>query len=129
MAKLRLASRMLIHFKSDYQGAWPPLIYNVILSDKQLNSGERVNGRAKDMRLQIEAKICLCQNCIYFVVVHLTNMETTNTYTHTHTHTQYYGGGNYVILSIAVGFRLRYIYIYICVCVYIHLITFTSTRA
>ena len=116
MAKLRLASRMLIHFKSDYQGAWPPLIYNVILSDKQLNSGERVNGRAKDMRLQIEAKICLCQNCIYFVVVHLTNMETTNTYTHTHT--QYYGGGNYVILSIAVGFRLRYIYIYMCVCIY-----------
>ena len=27
MAKLRLASRMLIHFKLDYQEAWPPLIY------------------------------------------------------------------------------------------------------
>ena len=27
VAKLRIASRMLIHFKLDYQGAWPPLIY------------------------------------------------------------------------------------------------------
>ena len=27
VAKLRLASRMLIHFKLGYQGAWPPLIY------------------------------------------------------------------------------------------------------
>ena len=27
VAKLRLASRMLIHFKLHYQGAWPPLIY------------------------------------------------------------------------------------------------------
>ena len=27
VAKLRLASHMLIHFKLDYQGAWPPLYY------------------------------------------------------------------------------------------------------
>ena len=29
VAKLRLASRMLIHFKLDYQGAWPPLLYGI----------------------------------------------------------------------------------------------------
>ena len=30
MAKLRLASHILIHFKLDYQGAWPSLLYNII---------------------------------------------------------------------------------------------------
>ena len=31
VAKLRLASHMLIHFKLDYQGAWPPLLYIIII--------------------------------------------------------------------------------------------------
>ena len=30
MAKLRLANRMLIHFKLDYQGAWPPQLYIIV---------------------------------------------------------------------------------------------------
>ena len=30
VAKLRLASRMLIHFKLGYQGAWPPLVYSLL---------------------------------------------------------------------------------------------------
>ena len=43
VAKLRLASRMLIHFKLDYQGACPPLLYyNVGKQIKDYNTNNNI---------------------------------------------------------------------------------------
>ena len=85
VAKLLLASRMLIHYKLDYQGAWPPLLYMMMM---MLTMFATVVVKLTNFM----NRICLFKMTFPYSArchIHLNNawQIIVNKRTHTHTHT------------------------------------------